>query len=467
MIIYSGFVIIQTMNELPKKLAFIDVETTGGNSGRDRIIEIGIVRVENNKVVKKFNQLIDPDTYLPPEISRLTGITAIDLEKSPTFRNVIDDVEAILDDCVFVAHNARFDYAFVKAEFRRLGRKLNNRQLCTVRLSRQLFPDFERHNLDEVIARFGIKIKHRHRALDDATAIWHFYKKAGLRAGEQLFLEKISQLMLHPSTPTRVSQTKIDTLPELPGVYVFYGESGMPLYVGKSVNIKERVLSHLSSSMRDAKELRLATEVAHIETHVCSGELGALLFETKMVKELQPLHNRMLRQSYELHLAKLKLVNGYKSVSVVTGAVPDSDTVGVFKAAKSANDWIRQQCRECGLCERIMGIERMRKTCFASDIGKCKACTGLEDTVAYNMRFDLAVADNKIMTWPFNGPILVTENGERHMFDNWCYLGRVKEDVWDENTGRFDVDTYKILKRFVKDAKNMWKIKVIAKSMLC
>src|ERR1700691_2693001 len=104
---------------LPSKLAFVDIETTGTRSSYDRIIEIGILRVENNKFVKSFQSLINPQSYLPKEITMLTGITQQDIENAPTFRSVKDEILEILNDCTFVAHNVRFDYAFLKHEFLR------------------------------------------------------------------------------------------------------------------------------------------------------------------------------------------------------------------------------------------------------------------------------------------------------------------------------------------------------------
>src|SRR6266702_4216216 len=125
---------------LPPKLAFVDIETTGVRSSYDRIIEIGILRVENNKLVKSFQSLINPESYLPKEITMITGITQQDIEHAPTFRSVKDEIIEILADCTFVAHNVRFDYAFLKHELLRENITFSSKHFCTVRLSRLLFP---------------------------------------------------------------------------------------------------------------------------------------------------------------------------------------------------------------------------------------------------------------------------------------------------------------------------------------
>jgi DNA polymerase-3 subunit epsilon len=161
---------------LPNKLVFVDIETTGTSAAYGRIIEIGILRVEDNELVKTYQTFINPETHLPPEIEYITGITQKDLEDQPTFRQVVDDILKLVDGCVFVAHNARFDYSFLKHSFLRENKTFNARQLCTVKLSRLLYPTAKHHNLDAVIERCGLLCEQRHRAFNDAAALWDFYK---------------------------------------------------------------------------------------------------------------------------------------------------------------------------------------------------------------------------------------------------------------------------------------------------
>lgn len=158
-------------------LAFIDVETTGMSARRGRVIEVGVVRVENGEIVATMNQLIDPGTPLPSDITRLTGISNDDLIDAPTFRQIADDLAEILDGAIFVAHNVRFDYSFIKAEFARLNAPFNPKLLCTVRLSRALYPHHRGHSLEAIIKRHGLQAEHRHRAYDDAHVLWQLYQK--------------------------------------------------------------------------------------------------------------------------------------------------------------------------------------------------------------------------------------------------------------------------------------------------
>ncbi len=160
-------------------LAIIDVETTGLNPRIERVIEIGILRVENGKVVKTLNTLINPVTYLPPFITEMTGIRNEELERAPTFFDRYKEIFALLDGALFVAHNANFDYSFMCQEFNRVGLNFEANTLCTVQLSRKVFPQHRTHNLGAIIERYGFSYKRRHRAYDDAAVLHKFLRMLG------------------------------------------------------------------------------------------------------------------------------------------------------------------------------------------------------------------------------------------------------------------------------------------------
>ena len=178
---------------LPNKISFVDIETTGGSAFYDRIIEIGILRVENNELISTFHSLINPQTHLPREIELLTGITSANLEYAPTFNSLKTDILDILEGTVFVAHNVRFDYGFLKREFQRENISFSTKHFCTVRLSRLLYPQFRHHNLDSIIERFNFQCANRHRALDDAKILFDFYKKTAEYC-DKMEMEDIRQI---------------------------------------------------------------------------------------------------------------------------------------------------------------------------------------------------------------------------------------------------------------------------------
>lgn len=441
------------------KFAFVDVETTGTNTARDRIIEVGVVRVESGKVSRKWSTLVDPQTYIPPEISRFTGITENDLRQAPSFRGISDELSDILDGCVFVAHNARFDYGFIRNEFKRLGINYHSKQLCTVKLSRHLFPGEQRHNLDALIVRHNLKVNNRHRALDDADAIAQFFDQQIGQFDSNTFNELLIKIVNHPTVPTKYSHLHLDDLPDSPGVYILHGESGIPLYIGKSININSRIKQHFSSSLSQEREMRLSMQTTDIETIVCAGELSALILESELIKKYQPIYNRRLRKSTDNYRFKLVMLDsGYKSVQLDSGTDFDPDSIGNFSSGKQAQKYLREICRENNLCESLLGLEKVRTRCFNFDLSKCQACSGIEKPEKYNLRFDLSFVGQKILPWPFSGPIAIKEGNESLFFDNWSFVGKSKEDTYLDGSKPFDPDLYQILKQYINKPGNLTRI---------
>jgi DNA polymerase-3 subunit epsilon len=161
-----------------RPLVFLDIETTGGSPLSSKITEIGALRVEDGKVVAKFSQLVNPEQHVPSFITKMTGISDDMLWDAPLFRSIAADLELFLDGAIFIAHNVNFDYSFIKAAFGEMGSTFNMDRLCTARLSRRLYTDQPRHNLDTIIARHGFVVKDRHRAFDDAEVLFKFYQRA-------------------------------------------------------------------------------------------------------------------------------------------------------------------------------------------------------------------------------------------------------------------------------------------------
>lgn len=493
---------------LPDRLAFVDIETTGARASYDRVIEIGIVRVEDNEVTQTYHTLINPQSYLPPEIEMLTGITMKDLEGQPTFHEVAKDILEVLADCVFVAHNVRFDYGFLKHAFLREEINYSSKHFCTVKLSRALYPAASHHNLDAIIQRFGFTCEKRHRAFEDAKILWEFYKHSLKQFPEDVFVNALNVALRRPTIPIKLNFDDLDALPDLPGVYIFYGpqpdfipetaskrkKNGvdklisangtqthlqMPLYIGKSKNIRDRVLSHFSGDIHSPTEMNIAQQVERIETIVTAGELGALFLESQLVKKMLPIYNKMLRVKRELvALRKVTDTNGYETIKMEALhaiAVDDLDSfLGFFRSKKQAKEFLSDMCKEYGLCEKLLGLEKTPTACFGYRLDTCKgACVGDEKPLFYNLRFTTAFYKTKIKPWPFTGPVLIEEKNEltgtieNFLVDKWCYLGSVKTTALDtstvqvENEYVFDLDMYKILLRFLYKSENMKKVRVL------
>lgn len=289
---------------LDAPLAIVDLETTGAHPAHHRVTEIAVIEVDNGEVAGEWSTLVNPGTSIPPAIQALTGITNDMVADAPSFGSLAAQLHERLEGRVLVAHNARFDYGFLKQEFERAGLHFRAKTLCTVKLSRRLYPEHARHNLDSVMQRHGIECKARHRALGDADAVWQFLRAAAAERGEEVVAVAARQVAQQASLPAHLDRAMVDAIPEAPGVYLFYGEGAAPLYVGKSVAMRTRVLQHFADDLRSSKEMQLAREVRRIEWRRTAGELGALLLEAQLVKELLPAFNRQLRRAAALAALK-------------------------------------------------------------------------------------------------------------------------------------------------------------------
>ncbi len=475
----------QTLNLKPtlrlisdKPLAIVDIETTGGNAIYGRIIDIAVIRIERGKVVKKFQSLVNPDRFIPPSIEQITGITNDDVADAPVFRSIARELYAVLNGAIFIAHNARFDYGFIKNEYRRLGREFSAKCLCTVKLSRKLFPVHRNHDLSSVIERHGIVCEERHRAMGDAMAVLDFLSGLHDHATNELLTVAVNGILKSNSIPPSLDKECIDDLPENPGVYIFYGKSGEVLYVGKSICIRDRVMSHFSGDNRTSKEMEISQQIARIETRQTTGELGALLLESQLIKELRPMYNVATRRQHDLIIArKITTPEGYASIALEkTHEIEidlDAPIMAIFKHIKQAKEFIGNVSKEFRLCHKLMGLQQTMSYCFAYHLHQCNgACAGEEPAESYNPRVEEAFAERKIKAWPFNGGVVIeernpiTNEGDAFLIDHWCLIASYKfseigQTELFKGIHRFDYDAYKILVRYLLNPQNRRTIKQI------
>jgi DNA polymerase-3 subunit epsilon len=443
-------------------LAFVDLETTGATATADRITEIGIVEVDADGSVREWQQLVNPGIRIPPFIEQLTGISNEMVAEAPSFEQVADETMRRLEGKLFIAHNARFDYGFLKNEFKRLGIAFRAPVLCTVKLSRTLFPEHKRHNLDSLIERHGLQAEARHRALADAQLIHQFWQKIHVDRSMVDIAAALKAQNANPSLPPHLDPGIVHELPDTPGVYLFYGENSLPLYVGKAKDIRKRVLSHFSSDHQSAKEMALSLQVRRIDWIETAGEIGALLKEAALVKQLLPSSNRQLRKNDEV--CTWTLVDegeGWLRPELTPARDLEMDVrtscYGLFKNTKEATDVLRALASEFNLCDALLGLEKTvpGKPCFGHQIRRCKgACIGNEPYAKHTMRLVGALSRLKLVSWPLNGPALIREGDEAHLINGWRYLGTAKSEeelhsLLDCVRPPFDRDTYKILAKHV------------------
>jgi DNA polymerase-3 subunit epsilon len=451
------------MSALLPCYVLLDLETTGAISTQDRITEIGLIRFENGIEVGRWTSLINPETSISPFIQRLTGITQDMVKNAPTFFEVRDILLDWLNDAVLCAHNARFDYGFLKNEFKRSGITFQKKLLCTVKLSRKLYPQHQGHGLDAIIERFKLICKNRHRAMDDTEMMAAFIKAAINELGESTVKAAAHALLKQQAIPVHLDHLEIDAIPETCGVYLFYGDSAL-LYVGKSVTMKSRVLSHFQSDHRSTRAMRIAQEIKRIEYRVTSGELGALLLESRLIKDYQPIHNRQLRRERQLCAW---LVSDNPNAKPLVNLIYESDinwttfenVYGIFKTKRQALQLLDKVADDYGLCDKALGLEKGTGICFSHQLKRCTGlCAGKEPAELHRLRLLTALNSYKILAWPFGGRIGIREYNphndvtEMHVFDQWCHLGTVKNhQELDEVSShpRFDRDIYRYLLKFL------------------
>jgi DNA polymerase-3 subunit epsilon len=448
-------------------VACIDLETTGGTSAHHRIIEVGIVLLEGGRVVEAWCSLVNPGIRIPPTIVDFTGISNDMVADAPTFHDLRAEVRRRLDGRLFVAHNARFDYGFVRNEFRRAGEKFSAPVLCTVRLSRALFREHARHNLDTLIERYGLECDQRHRALGDAAVLPPLLAAFEQAVGPERLHEAATRALNDSRLPPHLPADLADDLPEGPGVYLFRGEGGALLYVGKSRNLRSRVFDHFASEHRSSKESKLARQVRSVEWHETGGELGALLLESRLVKELSPSENRRLRKPAELSCIRLHEADVGIELRVepldASALSGEAEAYGPFRSERDALKALQGKAREAGLCLKTMGLERGEGSCFAHQLGRCRgACVGKEPRALHDARLRLALASLRIRPWPFPGAIGIREPGVAgagtvlHVVDRWQHLGTAEDDaavaalLEAAPAAPFDPDSYRILARCIE-----------------
>ncbi|MDB5189796.1 MAG: hypothetical protein JWN49_122 [Parcubacteria group bacterium] len=470
------------MKEFPEIFSILDTETTGMRPPYSRVIDIGIIRVEHGKVVERFQTLINPGVSIPSYIRRFTNISDEDLMDAPSFEDIALQIQELLSGAVFVAHNAPFDYGFVKSEFARINMPFSAETLCSVRFSRALLPKARSHSLDAIISRYGLSVSERHRALPDAEAVWDFFTRVNGEHDPQDIrraLEAARSGSRGKHAPGLVKETFTD-LPDSAGVYFFYGPEQELLYVGKSKHVRTRARSHFNQSAQNKKR-HLQEGTSSVQSIRTSGELSALILEAALIKSESPIYNRALRKRKTLVIAQAQTADdGYITILLTRASgMPDAaNALGIFRTTTQAKLTLRELAKEYRLCPKLMGLEAGGGACFAYQLGQCNgACIGKEDSATYNERLQEAFSKRRFKTWPYKGTVMIdekedAESGTVFFIDNWIVLGafRYSGDEYEplsESVGvdaSFDYDTYKILVRFMLNPKNRRAVRVLTKN---
>lgn len=446
------------MLDLP--ICITDIETTGGSSRRDGITEIAIIKVHGGKIIDEYSSLVNPGQSIPEYITAITGISNATVADAPYFAEIAADVSRFYEGCYFMAHNVLFDFSFIKRQLELLGYPFKPRILCSVKLSRALHPGIKGHSLQKIIERHGIETANRHRAYDDALAVHTFMELMRAERGDQEVIEALQRQLKRKTLPSNFDESFLDGVDNTPGVYIFKDQSGNPVYVGKSVTLRNRILSHFNQSTKLDKEMRISQSTHALEVIKTDSEIEALLLESKLVKDLLPIHNRMLRRKKSrVIVTRGQNSDGYNTVEVQERSLDDIadplEIYGIFDTRSAVKNHLVQIRDELQLCSKLLGLEKPTKACFNHQLGRCRgACIGKEPPAMYNLRFEQAFEKTKIKSWKFKQPVILKVSTTKGLLiDRWVIKGKIDfsdQDLRiDHYESSFDLDEYKILKKFM------------------
>jgi DNA polymerase III subunit epsilon len=373
--------------------AIVDIETTGLQVIEDRITEIAIFIHDGNQVTDQFHSLINPERHLPEYITRLTGITYEMLVDAPKFYEVAKKIVEITEGKVFVAHNAHFDYTFVRNEFKNLGYTFQRKTLCTVRLSRKIFSGFPSYSLGKICNQLGIVIENHHRAKSDAEATCKLFEILIQKNEKQLNKTIIDHEIKAQSLPPKINHETFNALPEAPGVYYFHNDAGDIIYIGKSTHIKKRIASHFSTNLKSKKHLELKNQIADISYELTGNELIALLLESDEIKKHKPIFNKAQRRS-SFHWGIFSKLNptGYLELYVEKNKNQPQAVHYLAQSSEEARRVLYVKVEEFQLCMKLCNLYKSKTACFDYQIKKCLgACIAQEMPEDYNKRVEEAI----------------------------------------------------------------------------
>lgn len=368
--------------------AIVDIETTGLQVQEDKITEIAIFLHDGNQVIKTFHSLINPERFVPEFITKLTGINNDMLIDAPKFYEIAKDIVEMTEGKVFVAHNAHFDYTFLKNEFKNLGFNFQRKTLCTVRLSRKIIPKLPSYSLGNICNYLNINHLNKHRAKGDAEATSHLFTYLLNQNEDKLNKNIIDNEIKVKTLPPKISYELFDNLPEETGIYYFHNEEGDIIYIGKSKNIKKRVASHFSTNLNSKKSIELKNQVADISFELTGSELIALLLESDEIKKHKPKFNKAQRRSkfqYAIFLREGQ--DDYLKLHIEKINQNKKTPLYLAQSLDNAKKVLYNRVKEYDLCLKLCSLYPSEGACFDYQIKLCQgACIGEEKPKIYNQR---------------------------------------------------------------------------------
>ena len=373
----------------------IDIETTGNGIIGNKITEISIFKFNGEEIVDEYTTLVNPECEIPYFITGLTGIDNHTVRNAPKFHEVAERVAEFTKDMIFVAHSVNFDYNVIKHEFKALGLSYVRKKLCTVRLSRRIFPGLSSYSLGKLCSSLDIPLKDRHRARGDAHAtVLLFHKIIKTGKAEAVITQFLNARSQEATLPPGLDRAAYEKLPPKTGVYYFKNSKGSVIYVGKAKNIKKRILGHFYD--KTTKEIELCRETTMIDFDLAGSELVALLMESAAIKHYYPKYNRAQKRklpvygifSYADRNGVLHL--GYNRVKTLPSHYL------AFYSTTDCRLYLEELCNLFQLCPKYCHLQENVSQCNHFRIPQCGGvCRGSESSAEYNKKVNDAIAHMK------------------------------------------------------------------------
>lgn len=372
--------------------AIVDIETTGGHAAGNDITEIAIVLHDGSKVVQRFESLVKPGRTIPYYIQSLTGISNEMVADAPRFEELAPIVHELLKDSVFIAHNVNFDYSFVKHHLSAAGFELDAQKLCTVRLSRKIFPGLPSYSLGNICREFGIGNEQRHRAGGDADATVRLFEHLLLHDTGNHITQAVRKKSAEQSLPPHLPKECIDKLPYTPGVYYFHDQKGKVVYVGKAKNIKYRVRSHFTHNGAGKQRQDFLRNIHDISFEETGTELMAFILESIEIKRIWPEYNRSQKRfTPSFGLYRYEDRNGYIRLAI-DKQKKHLQPLYTFNLLVEGHRLMRKLMDAFHLCPKLCFVQTDHSACIGVEGHPCLgACEQKEPVDIYNNRVEEAI----------------------------------------------------------------------------
>jgi len=358
----------------------------------ERIIEIAIIKSNGEKIIDSYQTLVNPEKTIPPFVSNLTGISNEMVEQAPLFEEIASKIEAFTKGCVIVAHNAHFDYGFMKNEFRYIGQYYQRDRICTVKLTQRALPGLEGYSLSKLATHFNIEHSDKHRAYADAEATTLLLHILLREANPEILAQFMHRSYIHNPPEINIPEKQLVAVPEETGVLQFHNAAGEIMYIMKSHDLYTRITDMLFYFNPDTHKGNMLQKATDISFTITGSEILAQILEIEHIYKHRPSYNK---KTYGLNLVEMsanKDKYGYYNIHLSrSNKIAKNGTY--FSNFYEANSQIGSLAKLHKLCPILCTRQtNSNGTCDYFEKKLCLgACVKQEQQNTYNKRVERAL----------------------------------------------------------------------------